>query len=338
MMAAVRVTWLQVLLFAFFVASAAGCDSGGDDGTTPPEERATFYVDGRRLYDVCGEEVVLRGVNKMVVWTDREGATFPEIAKTGANAVRAVWSVDVEPQEADQMLTRARQHGLIPMLELHDATGNWSMLDRLVDYWTRPETVALIQKHEKYLLVNIANEAGQSIPDDVFRDKYVEIIRRMRRSGIRVPLVVDASGWGRDYDQLLAVGPDIVAQDSLNNTMMSVHWWHSDNDEARITNALEASVALDLPFMVGEFAHAEVGCRGRIAYTHILTETQRLGIGWLAWSWGPGNSDCAAMDMTDDGRFETLHDWGLEVAITDPNSIQNTSVRPGYIVNGTCQP
>jgi mannan endo-1,4-beta-mannosidase len=80
-----------------------------------------------------------------------------------------------------------------------------------------------------------------------------------------------------------------------------------------------------------------VGCRGRIAYEHIMQEAQRLGIGWLAWSWGPGNSDCREMDMTTDGTFDTLHDWGLEVAVTDPNSIRNTSVRPYSILHGECR-
>ena len=329
---------LPSLIILMFTSPLAACDSGEDGKGEPVEERPTFYVEGRYLHDPCGEPVILRGVNKMVVWMDRQGSTFPHIARTGANVVRAVWSIDVEPEEADLMLTNARRHKLIPMLEMHDATGNWGMLDRVVNYWVRPDVVDLIRKHEKYLLVNIANEAGQDVPDEVFRDKYIEIIQRMRRAGIRVPLIVDASGWGRDHEQLLAVGPEIVAADSLQNTMMSVHWWHSDNNKARITNALERSVELNLPFLVGEFAHAEVGCRGRIAYEHILAEAQRLDIGWLAWSWGPGNSDCAAMDMTEDGKFETLHDWGLQVAVTDPNSIQNTSKRPGFIENGTCNP
>ncbi|HEX7069677.1 MAG TPA: cellulase family glycosylhydrolase [Rhodothermales bacterium] len=326
-----------LLLLALSGSAASGCDSSDPDDGNDTTERPTFYVEGRHLYDVCGEPVVLRGVNKMTVWMDRQGSTFPEIAKTGANAVRTVWSIEVEPQQADLLLLNAKRHGLIPMLEMHDATGNWGMLDRVVDYWTRPETVQLIRKHEKYLLVNIANEAGQDVPDNTYRDKYIQIIQRMRRAGIRVPLVVDASGWGRDHEQVLRVGPAIVASDSLKNTMMSVHWWHSDNNTQRITSALERSVSLNLPFIVGEFAHAEIGCRGRIAYEHILAEAQRLGIGWLAWSWGPGNSDCAAMDMTEDGSFDSLHEWGLEVAVTDPNSIKNTSVRPHYMVNGTCE-
>ena len=59
-------------------------------------------------------------------------------------------------------------------------------------------------------------------------------------------------------------------------------------------------------------------------------------IGWLAWSWGPGNEDCGEMDMTEDGRFETLHGWGLKVAMTDPHSIQRTSRIPESVYRRQC--
>ena len=36
------------------------------------------------------------------------------------------------------------------------------------------------------------------------------------------------------------------------------------------------------------------------------------------------------------GRYETLHGWGLEVAVTDENSIANTAIRSRSIVEGSC--
>ena len=69
-----------------------------------------------------------------------------------------------------------------------------------------------------------------------------------------------------------------------------------------------------------------------------LEEAQKRQIGWLAWSWGSmKNTDCPGkLDMTSDGTFAGLQNWGLVVATTDENSIKNTSVRSPYIEKGSC--
>lgn len=84
-----------------------------------------MYVDGPTLYDACNQEAVLRGVNKMAIWTDPTGSkSFAEIAKTGANAIRIVWDTAGSAFALDTILQRALDEGLLPMIELHDATGN----------------------------------------------------------------------------------------------------------------------------------------------------------------------------------------------------------------------
>jgi mannan endo-1,4-beta-mannosidase len=263
---------------------------------------------------------------------------FREIAETGANAVRIMWMTWAPPEQFDQTLSNAVAQGLLPILELHDATGKWEKLDEMVDYWVRPETVDIIQKHEDHLLVNVANEAGDhSVTDEQFKAGYARAIRRMREAGIRTPIVIDAAGWGRNEKQLLRVAPWLLEQDPRDNLMFSVHWWHSDNDKERITTALSRAAAQEIPLMVGEFAHKEVGCKGQIAYDHLIAEAERLDIGWLAWSWGPGNGDCAEMDMTEDGTYETLHGWGRKVAVTDSFSVQNTAARPRFMTDPQCR-
>ena len=49
---------------------------------------------GRHLFSAAGEKVILRGVNEMFVWSnDKSGIRLlPEIAQTGANCVRLVWT------------------------------------------------------------------------------------------------------------------------------------------------------------------------------------------------------------------------------------------------------
>jgi mannan endo-1,4-beta-mannosidase len=84
----------------------------------------------------------LRGVNKMSVFDD-EGPcgeiSFPEIAKTGANTVRIVWAIvddigKTDPADVEALIDNAISAGLLPMIELHGATSDFSRLDELVDY------------------------------------------------------------------------------------------------------------------------------------------------------------------------------------------------------------
>src|SRR3954469_24040527 len=109
--------------------------------TTPAEKGAhdTFSTEGRQLLDSAGNKVILRGVNKMSVW-DNEDPTgeisFAEIRKTGANSVRIVWlhtlnGASTDTATLDALITNARANHLIPVIELHDATGDWSGLQAL---------------------------------------------------------------------------------------------------------------------------------------------------------------------------------------------------------------
>ena len=82
--------------------------------------------------------------------------------------------------------------GMIPMIEIHDATGDWSKLPKVINYWDNPTTVAVIKRHEKYLLVNIANEAGWWVSDDAFKQEYLLAVTRMRSADIHIIIIIDA--------------------------------------------------------------------------------------------------------------------------------------------------
>jgi mannan endo-1,4-beta-mannosidase len=137
-------------------------------------------------------------------------------------------------------------------------------------------------------------------------------------------------------------------RDPFSNVMFSVHmWWPSEYHdssgewstvEARVIGEIQQSVAMNLPLIVGEFAHVGVGCVEAIPYLTIIQECATSEVGWLAWSWGPGNADCAAMDITLDGTYASIQEgWGMEVMLTDANSVANTSARPASILNGACE-
>ncbi len=303
-----------------------------------------FFVQDRFLYSKDNEKVVLRGVNHMFIWTDRDGKTIPEIAKTGANCVRIVWNTRGRISDLDNIIGLSIANGMIPIAEIHDTTGNWRRLPDALDFWLRDETLQVISNHQEYLIVNIGNEPGdaEQDPNDFF-EAYSTIVIKMRAAGIRVPIMIDADFWGQSEKNIFRMGHKLLQADPEHNLIFSIHmWWPSerhdvssgyDSVEARVTGVLEKSVELKLPLIVGEFAPVAAGDVKEIPYRHIMAECERLNIGWLAWSWGPGNFDSPEMDMTAHGSYNTLIGWGKEVAVDSPLGIQNTSVIPAFIQN-----
>ena len=308
----------------------------------PEPVTTTMKTNGRFLYDACGQKMVLRGVNHMTCWTDwvgtpRDGMPmFPEIAKTGANVVRMSWIQDagagvpaISPAQLDVAMTNAAAYKLIPMPEIHDYTCKWStsMIDNLINYWTSPEMLAIIKKHEKYMLLNFANE--MSAPNhEEYAKEYSRAVIALRKAGINVPIVFDASSCGQDVNSILASAPTIIKNDPLHNVIFSLHIYWSDQSASRIEKAITDSVALNIPMIIGEFASVGVNCSVPILYKEIMKQSQLHEIGYLPWSWDNRNS-CNLHSMTKDNNqsFDTLWGWALELAVTDPNSIKNTSVQ-----------
>ncbi|HEX2871727.1 MAG TPA: cellulase family glycosylhydrolase [Polyangiaceae bacterium] len=318
--------------------------AGGTGGASLSD---TFQVKGRFLYDRCGEKVLLRGVNEMVVWTANKSGmpAFTEIAKTGANVVRIVWTSEGSAAELDTAIGNAVAAQLIPMVEHHGATGKLEDVPTVVSYWTQADVVQVLLKHQNYLLLNVANEAGDDkVTADAFESTYKAAISAIRGQGIKVPLIIDAPQWGQDIDRLQASGPALLAADALQNLMFSVHMWWSDPEGTRVKQELKQSVDMGLPLLVGEFAqHAVYLCdQSPFAYSVLLDEAQALEVGWLAWSWGAvQNNDCKGMgpfDMTSDGTFGNwTGTWASDVAVDHPHSLKNSSVRPKSMLGAACQ-
>jgi mannan endo-1,4-beta-mannosidase len=311
-------------------------DSTLVDSPPPAAQRSTLYVDGGRLYDACGEALVIRGVNQMSIWIDPTGAlSFAEIAKTGANSVRIVWDTSGSAAGLEHLVALALSYGMLPTIEVHGATGNLSLLPAMVDYWLRPDVLAVIKKYERTLIVNIANEAAGVVSAGEFVSAYTSAVTRMRAAGIEVPLMIDAPRWGQDIAVMQATAPALQSADPLHNLVFSVHvYWTTGSVD--IAGAFDAFFATGQPLIVGEFAANGIGCGSTIDYRGVITQAQRLGIGWYAWDWGPGNTACNLMDMTTNNSYASLHGWGLEVAVTDPSSIQHTSKLDLSVLSPTC--
>lgn len=326
---------------------AAGSAGVSGAGGSPAPKAATWYVRDGKLYDNCGEQVVMKGVNQLGQYIDERGASMPEIAKTGANAVRIFWYVTrgqgvvgLEP-----LIQAALANHMVPIVEAHDSTCAWTM-DGIKNAWLQPAAVALIQKYQNRIIVNIANEANAPSLN-TFTSTYTSIIQSLRQAGIHVPLMIDsASSCGRNYQSLLSQGPALMAADPDKNLIFSAHLYDALSASAYASVYKQFNDA-KLPFVVGEFANrVPPGCGANIDYKSLIGEAQKAGIGWLAWSWGdntPGNnwnSDCGEFDMTDTFSYSTIKQgWAMETLITDPNSVQKTTVIPYSLTHGgQCKP
>lgn len=305
-------------------------------GASAREAADTMYVEGRHLYTAAGEKVVLRGVNEMFIWSDdvRGEIIYPEIAKSGANVVRIVWTREGDIKDLQANIENCLAHGMIPMVELHDATGDLSKVPELVDFWISQDMLDTIEKYQKWFVLNIANEAGDGdvTPDQVL-DTYRPAIARIRAAGVSTPLVIDASDWGKDEEVILRTWRQLRAADPLQSVLFSVHTYWVKNQQERLDALLDAVVEDEIPFLFGE-GPQQVGydCESEFPWRDLIAQCQEKEVGWIAWSWGfMDNGDChpGKFDMTKDGTFGNWeNEWGRGLVVSDPNSIANTSVRP----------
>jgi len=297
-----------------------------------------FRVEGRFLYDNQGEKVIPYGINKMCTWTDKDGdPAFKEIAKTGANIVRITWSITDTAKDLDVVLANCRKEHMIPVIEVHDATGRWQDLPKCVDYWVQDDVAEVLKAHQDYLILNIGNEVGDgSVTNAMFEKGYSEAIDRIREAGIHVPLMIDGSSYGQDINILQACGPALIEHDPDHNILLSVHmWWPKmyGHNAQEVVDELNECVDMDLPIIVGEFGHEwEQNENGKIPYKTIMEQCAKLQIGYIIWSWGPGNNPQEWLDMTADGTHDTLNDYGMEICYTSDYSINKLAVRPASML------
>lgn len=299
-----------------------------------PPPASTMQIEGRHIYTAAGERVVLRGVNEMFsISRDPTGSwAMAEIAKTGANSVRIFTLSDFPAEKLDALIANAVANGMIPIPECHSATGKWERLQLCVDYWTRPDVAAVINRHRKWVLLNIANEAGATVSADDFLAGYRSAISQIRAAGIEVPLVIDGAGWGQEYRILLDSWDELNAHDAKQSIIVSAHsYWIGSEPErmAHYRYIIDKVTREDIPFILGEGPTPSGYDCTASPYRWAMSELDRVEIGWLAWSWGlVPNGDCRKenrYDMTDGGLFGR---WKTESGRDLAEEIARTGRRP----------
>lgn len=303
--------------------------------TIPAHADTGFRVSDGRLVDAAGNDFVIRGVSHPHAWYTHQTGALADIGSLGANTVRVVLSSGDRWQENDvgdvaEIVADCKENRLICMLEVHDTTGygeepEAATLDQAVDYWLRIQDA--VAGEEDHVLVNIANEpfGNDEATNASWASATSEAIQRLRAAGFDHTLVVDAPNWGQDWTHTMRDGAQgVFDSDPHANTVFSIHMYGVYEQESVIVDYLEYFTDRGLPLVVGEFGfdHSD----GDPDEDAIMRHAERLGLGYIGWSWSGNSDEVAYLDMVEDFDVDSLTPWGERI-FHGPDGIAQTSVR-----------
>lgn len=262
------------------------------NGPQPPQTAAVLTTDQKKIYDVTGEPVLLRGVN--LLYGDNPEVRIDGvdgIADLGSNVVRLQLT---EATTADQLRTaldRVVENNLIAVVSLVDGerlacSDDDSFLTAAVgslwlDRWL---PVLAERQYQAHMMFNVASQWGpmnvwnaNSVGYEDFLATYKVIIRRFRDAGFRLPLVIDAPHCGQDFNAFLGGrARELKAADVLSNLVLSVHAYGSRwNSTSEILGAMDKLSTEEVPYIVSEFGGSQVD--GDASVDHMDLMTQSLG-------------------------------------------------------------
>ena len=327
-------------------------------------QQTTLQVVNKNLVTVSGQTITLRGINYPLI---DDGNINPadavsyqfyinEAAKTGANAIRLPWYTngvhwrDVQTPgtlngynvngHLNNIIAYCISKKMIPILEIHDLTcsDDWSSFNTTVmNFWTSPSVLALIENNKSHLIINLANEFDKvrwaNNPTKAlttFKNNYNTAIATLRNAGIKVPIMIDAPDCGQSSSELLSIAESMNATDSIHNLVFSAHayWGGYAATLAQIQTKLNEAQSKNVCFLLGEVAkNQDDGSCGNLnlasIYPQILTEAGSRNIGWLAWTYA---QDCSvAREMTTNGTFGTLTSFGNDIVNNTIYGLKSTS-------------
>ncbi len=321
-----------------------------------------IHTDGKYIIGPCGDTLRIKGVNYAPYnWGyDINDQRIAEIAQTGANAVRLSWywsnpgaNVYYDYVALDSIIGKCIQHDLIPILELHDFTceNNPSDLIAGSGWWTNNSVFPILTKYRHSIIVNIANEAlyvnwtgNQAAALTTYQNTYETIITNLRNvTGFNFPILIDAPDCGQNSDVFITsnTATQLINIDPEHNLIFSAHaYWYgyANNDSTQMANKIDAVLAADIPFILGEIANLQddqTMCQYTLNYQPLLRYCEANEVSWIAWSWD--HDGCSERQMSTNGTYASLTAYGTDL-INNPVYGLNThpAAKSNYLVNGAC--
>lgn len=277
-----------------------------------------FTISGTKLLDANKNEFIIHGVSNPHIWIPQESfEALDRIAALNVNCVRIVWQTNGKAQQLETIIKRCIELKMIPMVELHDVTGDASgeKLLKTVEYYTQPEIKNILLTYERYLLINLANEWGNhQVTSEYWKTSYQKAVELLRNAGIKTTLVIDGPGWGQNIKPIIEKGNELLNADKEKNILFSVHMYGSWNNSKEIETELQKAHDVSIPLIVGEFGYnfkdGDNNLKCKVDHKTIINTCQELGYGYMPWSWSGNNEENAWLDLSD---WKNLTWWGKEV-------------------------
>ena len=236
----------------------------------------------------------MKGVNLPHDWyTSYTETSINAVADLGANSVRIVLGegskyTKTSENELKQIISRAKERGLVCILELHDFTGSddpSDITDKAVGYWR--EMLDTLNSNKDYVIVNIANEwQGTWNKGSLWADTYKSAIKSLRYAGLENAIMIDASGYGQETGPMESACKDVLSADPDRNIIFSYHVYSVVGaDENSIKTAIDGISSQGVCLAIGEFGYWQNG--GDVDEKYLVDYCTANDIGWLAWSWNP---------------------------------------------------
>ena len=307
-----------------------------------------FKIKGTTILDYNNSPFLIRGVNNPHIWFQEADNALYEIKKTNANAVRIVWGTADNPYDVnrlklakverlDSIISKTLALKMIPIVEWHDITYLYSpgadiyKITDAANYWVSDSVFPIIKKYEKYLILNIANEAGnwKTTPEE-WADNYKQAIDIIRSAGFHSLLMIDAPNWGKAIKPVVAKAQELIEYDPDHNIVFDIHMYGYSvwNDSSTLDEYLGIIKDLNIPLVIGEFGYNynngnnNVNCK--VDAIKVMELCYKFKIGYIPWSWA-GNDDANSwLNMTDDWTLNTLTYWG-NLVLNSEYGIKNTS-------------
>ena len=294
--------------FLFRVFLLVGCCSAA------ARELPVFQTSGRFLLDPCGDTVIIRGVEVPV----KHKQYLPEIAETGANFVRLLFSIppakwSTSPADLDTILALTRKLGMAVDIALNNEEHDGSAY---VDAAYLP----VLKKYEDILTLHAQGEGKQATTEEWIADakSAIDIIRG---EGLRCPLYILSNPFGRNPFPVLHHGREIVDYDPLHNILLGVqlYWgyeddgtpgWYINKYGMTDEDAIDSFSLCDFPVVAGINNHDPYGDPW-LDYETQLSQCRDKRISWFWWDWYNQYDGKGKYHLSTTGKYG---DWGVVAA------------------------